>query len=99
MPRKDQAGAWKDTRRRPPLKAGKCTFDQIEVEYLGLVVKDGEVHMDSTKLNGVENWDPPTSVKATWSFIRFCNFYWKFIPNFSTLAWPLHDLTKKGVTF
>ena len=31
------------------LKLAKCTFDQIEVEYLGLVVKDGEVHMDPTK--------------------------------------------------
>ena len=32
------------------LKLAKCTFDQIEVEYLGLVVKDREVHMDPTKL-------------------------------------------------
>ena len=32
------------------LKLAKCTFDQIEVEYLGLVVKDGEVHMDPIKL-------------------------------------------------
>ena len=30
------------------LKLTRCTFDQMEVEYLGLVVKDGEVHMDST---------------------------------------------------
>ena len=35
------------------LKLAKCTFDQIEVEYLGLVVKNGEVHMDPTKLNAI----------------------------------------------
>ena len=35
------------------LKLVKCAFDQMEVEYLGLVVKDGEVHMDPTKLNAV----------------------------------------------
>ena len=33
------------------------------------------------------------------SFIGFCNFYRKFIPHFSTLAWPLINLTKKGITF
>ena len=36
------------------LKLAKCTFDQMEVEYLGLVAKDGEVHMDPTKFNAVK---------------------------------------------
>ena len=81
------------------LKLVKCAFNQMEVEYLGLVVKNREVHMDPTKLRAVENWEPPTLVKATRLFIRFCNFYWNFIPNFSTLMRPLHNLTKKWVTF
>ena len=36
------------------LKLAKCAFDQMEVEYLGLVVQDGEVLMDPTKLKAVE---------------------------------------------
>ena len=35
------------------LKLTKCTFDQMEVEYLGLVVNNREVHMDPTKLNAI----------------------------------------------
>ena len=81
------------------LKLAKCTFDQTKVEYLGLVVKDREVHIHPMKLWVVENWEPPKSVKVVRSFIGFCNFYWKFIPNFSALTQPLHNLTKKGVTF
>ena len=81
------------------LKLTKCAFDQTEVEYLGLVVKDSEVLMDHTKLKAMEQWEPPTLVKVVRFFIGFCNFYWKFIPNFATLTWPLHDLTKRGTTF
>ena len=57
------------------LKLAKCAFDQTEVEYLGLVVRNGEVLMDPTKLKVVEQWEPPKSVKAVRSFIGFCNFY------------------------
>ena len=57
------------------LKLAKCAFDQMEVEYLGLVVKNGEVHMGPIKLRAIENWKPPKSVKLVRSFIGFCNFY------------------------
>ena len=57
------------------LKLTKCTFNQTEVEYLELVVRNGEVLMDLTKLKAVEQWEPPKSVKAVRSFIGFCNFY------------------------
>ena len=81
------------------LKLAKCAFDQTEVEYLGLVVRNGEVLMDLTKLKAVEQWEPPKSVKAVRSFIGFCNFYRKFIPHFSAIVRPLIDLTKKGILF
>ena len=81
------------------LKLAKCAFDQTEVEYLGLVVRNGEVLMDPTKLKVVEQWEPPKSVKAVRSFIGFCNFYQKFILHFSAIARPLINLTKKGTPF
>ena len=46
------------------LKLAKCTLDQTEVEYLGLVVKNSEALMDPTKLKAIEQWKPPKSVKA-----------------------------------
>ena len=57
------------------LKLTKCAFNQMEVEYLGLVVRNGEVLMDPTKLKAVEQWEPPKLVKVVRSFIGFCNFY------------------------
>ena len=46
------------------LKLAKCTFDQMEVEFLRLVVKDREVHMNPTELQAVEQWELPKLVKA-----------------------------------
>ena len=57
------------------LKLAKCIFDQTEVEYLGLVVRNREILMDPTKLQVVAQWEPLKLVKAVRSFTRFCNFY------------------------
>jgi hypothetical protein len=78
------------------LKLEKCAFAVPEVEYLGMVIEEGHVAMDPTKLAAIDEWQPPTSVKGVCSFIGFCNFYRRFIPKFSNIARPLHDLTKKN---
>ena len=78
------------------LKLEKCFFNKAEVEYLGMIVKEGHVGMDLVKLATIQEWKPPSSMKGVQSFIGFCNFYRKFIPDFSTIAQPLHDLIKKG---
>lgn len=78
------------------LKAEKCVFDTQEVEFLGLIVKPGELHMDPVKLDGIRNWPQPTTVKQVRSFLGFGNFYRKFIRHYVELARPLHDLTKKN---
>src|SRR3954453_22726762 len=38
------------------LKAKKCTFEALEVEYLGLLVSKGQVHMDLIRAKGVVDW-------------------------------------------
>ncbi|GFX71003.1 retrovirus-related Pol polyprotein from transposon 17.6 [Trichonephila clavipes] len=38
----------------------------------------------------------PTSVKQVQSFVQTCSWYWRYIPNFSQIAKPLTDLTKKN---
>ena len=53
--------------------------------------------MDPTKLNGIKNWPTPTNVKDVHSFLGFTNFYRKFIGDYSNIACPLLDLTKKYI--
>jgi hypothetical protein len=78
------------------LKLEKCAFAVPEVEFLGMVIKEGHVTMDPTKLTAIDEWQSPMSVKGVRSFIGFCNFYQRFIPDFSNITRPLHDLTKKN---
>ena len=51
--------------------------------------------MDPIKIQGIANWPTPTSVKQVRSFMGFCNFYRPFIFQFSHIARPLNQLTKK----
>jgi reverse transcriptase-like protein len=77
------------------LKAKKCSFHKRQVEYLGIIIGQGRVEMDPVKVEGIAKWPTPTTVKDVQSFLGFCNFYRSFIANFSAVAWPLNDLTKK----
>ena len=65
------------------------------MEYLGLIIGNGQICMDPTKLTTINAWKPLTSVKVVQSFLGFANFYHKFIPNYSNIVTPLTFLTKK----
>ena len=62
-----------------------------------MIISPGEVKMDPGKVEAVRNWPTPTTLREVRAFIGFTNFYWRFIPQFSTTARPLHDLTKKDM--
>jgi RNase H-like domain found in reverse transcriptase/Reverse transcriptase (RNA-dependent DNA polymerase) len=78
------------------LKPEKCNFHVKEVEYLGVIIGQGQVKMDLTKVKGIMDWPIPTLVKDVRSFLGFCNFYRVFIPHFSDKSQPLNDLTCKN---
>ena len=79
------------------LKLEKCRFATTEVEYLGMIVKPGQLAMDPVKLDGIASWPTPEKVKDVRLFLGFANFYQRFIPNYSNVAHPLIDLTKKNL--
>ena len=77
----------------------KCDFEATEVTYLGLVISTSGIHMDPKKVSCIQEWPTPRSVRDIQCFLGFANFYRRFIPEFSRLASPLTQLTKKEVPF
>ena len=65
------------------LRPKKCSFNQTSMEYLGLIISKGELHMDPVKLQAIKDWLCPKSVKDIQKFLGFCNFYHQFVKNYS----------------
>ena len=77
------------------LKPEKCKFEVQEVEFLGYIIKPDNLLMDPIKKAGITEWPVPKTLKQVQSFLGFCNFYRKFVPNFSDIAKPLNTLQRK----
>jgi len=72
----------------------KCEFHKLKIAFLGHVVSKDGVETDPEKIKAVAEWPVPTTVKQLKSFIGFCSYYRRFIPNFSDIAKPLFQLYK-----
>ncbi|KJZ68297.1 hypothetical protein HIM_12312 [Hirsutella minnesotensis 3608] len=78
----------------------KCDFEAKSVKYLGFIVEAGKgIRVDPEKVQAIQQWQRPRSVKGVRSFLGFANYYRQFIPRFSNIAAPLTELTKKDAVF
>jgi hypothetical protein len=69
------------------------------VIFLGLKVSSKGVETDPAKIESVKTLPVPHNLQSLRAFIGFVSYYCQFIPNFSKIAAPITDLTKKGVPF
>jgi hypothetical protein len=72
----------------------KCSFAETTVEFLGHVISYNIIAMDKEKLQGVQDWPRPTTIKQVRGFLGLARYYCRFIKDFATMAAPLHDLTQ-----
>ena len=81
------------------LKHTKCDFETVETEYLGLIVSEGQIKMDPSKVKGVTDWPVPKNRKKLQGFLGFLNFYHRFIEGFASTTHPLNALTSEKIPF
>jgi hypothetical protein len=81
------------------VKHSKCSFAQGSLEYLGHIISDVGVAMDSAKITSVQNWPKPTNTKQLWGFLGLAGYYHKFIKGFGAMSHPLTNLLCKNTQF
>jgi hypothetical protein len=74
------------------VKRSKCSFGTSSVAYLGHVVSEGGVAMDSDKVVAVSSWPTPRSARG---FLGLAGYYRKFIKDFGIIAAPLTRLMRR----
>ena len=80
------------------VKERKCSFAKNKCVYLGYVVGGGTIEPMECKVLAVQTFAQPRTKKQVRSFLGLCGYYRKFIPEFSTVASSLSDLTKKNMS-
>jgi hypothetical protein len=57
------------------LKPEKCKFEMEEIEYLGVIVGQNKIWMDSGKLKGIMDWPVPQNPTEVQQFLGFTGYY------------------------
>jgi len=82
------------------VKLSKCEFDTTIVNFLGYVISADGVAMEQDWIKTITKWPTPTTFWEVQVFLRFANFYRRFISNYSAVVRNLTGLmkgSKKGI--
>jgi len=74
----------------------KYKFNVTKVKFLGLIITEGGVKIDSSKVSTILEWETPKDIKEYRRFMGFMNYYRRFIRDFSSLTKPINNLFKKN---
>ena len=78
------------------LNPTKCDFAQQQEKYLGYLISEDRVAVDSSKVEAVTSYPQPTDVKELWGFLGLVNYYRRFVQGFASIAHPLYQQTSKN---
>jgi hypothetical protein len=78
------------------VKNTKCYFGASEVEYLGHIVSHNGVKVDQKKIQSMQEWPRPMTLKLLRGFLGLRGYYRKFFHHYGKIAKRLTDLLKKN---
>ena len=77
----------------------KCEFCVQKIKYLNLIIIVDEIKMNFEKIAAIMKWETFNSVKKVQVFLKFVNFYRRFIRKFNKITNSLNDFIYKNRTF
>ena len=81
------------------LKPAKCHLFKSEVAFLGHILSADGVKPNEENIQKILAWEPPKTAKQVQSFLGMANYYRRFVKDYSHLARPLVELTRKTQKF
>ena len=77
----------------------KCKFNVKETVFLEVIVSEQDLCMNLSKMIIIINWTTSINLKEIQSFMKFVNFYRRFIRDFFKLVKSFTQLTRKDMSF
>ena len=77
----------------------KCEFDVEKIMFLNVIILRSDLRMNLKKMKVIINWIISINLKEIQNFVRFANFYRRFIKNFLKIIRSLMKLTRKDQFF
>lgn len=81
------------------LELEKYEFHRSTIQFLGYILTPEAILMDLGKVDTVQNWPQPTTVKELQGFLGFANFYRRFITQYSQITAPLTSFSTTSQKF
>ncbi|XP_058445453.1 uncharacterized protein LOC131426604 [Malaya genurostris] len=76
------------------INLSKSQFCVSEVPYLGYILSRQGLRPNPDRVEAIVNFEKPKSLRALRRFLGMCNYYRRFIANYSAIVQPLTDLLK-----
>ena len=75
---------------------GKCMFAVESIDFLRHRISAAELQPQEEKVKAVTDLPAPTDLSSLRGALGLFSYYRKFVPHFSTIAFPLNKLLRKG---
>ena len=72
----------------------KCTFGSDKIDFLGHEISSEGVRPMASKVEAVQQFPVPKTIKALQEFLGMVNYYRRFIPDVAGLTSPLSDILR-----
>jgi len=73
----------------------KYKFHTMKTDFIGFIIKLGHISIDLKKIKAIVNWQDPENVIGLRLFLRFCNYYRRFIIKWLNKIEPFTQIIKK----
>ena len=79
-----------------PIIIKKCKFYIKKTNFIGFIIKLKQISINLKKIKAIVNWQDLKNIIGLKLFLKFCNYYWRFIANQLDKTEPFTKITKKN---